>query len=156
MLRRLYVFKMLLSVLSLIADIYSVDNTELFQYLDSSIDEVLNSITQSYSNLFNNYDSLFNEYKEIKRLSMELEASNKSLTVQALSLSDENKQMKAELSELEGYSDSALMVMVQDWLESHDDTININDFAKNFKMTPTRVEQILNRMAALGYIELRG
>ncbi len=155
-LRRLYVLKVLLGVLSLVADIYSVDNIELFQYLDSAIDDVLNSITQNYSALFNNYDALFNEYKEIKRLEVELEASNKNLTVQALELSDENKGLKAGLGELQAYSDTALMVMVQDWLESHDDTIDINEFAKNYKMSPTRVEQILNRMAAMGYIELKG
>jgi hypothetical protein len=155
-LRRLYVLKTLLSVLSLISDIYAVDDTELFQYLDSAIEDVLGSITQSYSSLFNNYDSLFNEYKEMKRLNIELEASNKNLAVQALQLNDENKQLKADLSVLQAYSDESLMVMVQDWLESHDDTIDINEFAKVNKMNPTRVEQILNKMVSLGYIELKG
>jgi hypothetical protein len=155
-LRRLVILKTLLSVLSLISDIYTIDNTELFQYLDSSIDDVLGSISQSYSSLFNNYDSLFNEYREIKRLNIELEASNKNLTVQALQLSDENKRLGEKLKALESYSDDALMVMVEDWLESHDATIDINEFAKAFKMTPTRVEQILNKMVTLGYIEMRG
>jgi hypothetical protein len=155
-LRRLHVLKTLLGVLSLVSDVYTVENTELFQYLDSAIEEVLGSITQSYSTLFNTYDSLFNEYKEIKRLNIELEASNKNLTVQALQLSDENKQMRNELNALQTYSDNALMVMVQEWLESHDDTIDINEFAKDYKMSPTRVEQILNRMVSLGYIELKG
>lgn len=155
-LRRLTVLKSVLSVLSLVADIYLADNTELFQYLDSSIDDVLGSITQSYSSLFNNYDSLFNEYREIKRLNIELEASNKNLTVQALQLSDESKRLTDKVKLLESYSDDALMVMVEDWLEAHDATIDINEFAKTYKMTPTRVEQILNRMVTLGYIELRG
>jgi hypothetical protein len=155
-LRRLYIFKMLLGVLSLIADQYVIDNTEIFQHLDSTIDDVLGSITQSYSTLFNNYDSLFNEYRELKRLNIELESSNKNLSVQATQLSDENKVVKSQLKDLESYSDSSLMVMVQEWLESHDDTIDINEFAKNYKMSPTRVEQILNRMVTLGYIELKG
>ncbi len=155
-LRRLFVLKTLLSVLSLASDVYVVDNTELFQFLDSSIDDVLNSISQSYSSLFNNYDSLFNEYRETKRLNIELTASNKNLTVQAMQLSDENKTVADRIKVLEAYSDAALMVMVQDWLESHDATIDINEFAKNYKMTPTRVEQILNKMVSLGYIELKG
>lgn len=155
-LRRLFVLKTLLSVLSLVSDLYEVDGTELFQYLDSAIDDVLNSITQSYSSLFNNYDSLFNEYREIKRLNIELTASNKNLTVQATQLDDENKELKQRLQVLETYSDSALMVMVQDWLDSHDATIDVNDFSKNYKMNPTRVEQILNRMVSLGYIEIKG
>jgi hypothetical protein len=155
-LRRLYVLKTLLGVLSLTADLYDVDDSELFQYLDSSMDDVLSSISQSYSTLFNNYDSLFNEYKEVKRLNIELEASNKNLAVQTTQLNDENKNYKMELEKLQAYSDSALMVMVQDWLEAHDATIDINAFAKNFKMSTTRVEQILNSMVSLGYIELKG
>lgn len=135
--RRLSVLKTFLSVLALVSDQYIVDNTELFQHLDSSIDEVLNSITQSYSALFNNYDSLFNEYKETKRLDVELETSNRNLTVQALQLDDENKQLKADLNELKSYSDKSLMVMVQDWLESHDDTIDIDGFGKTYKLSPT-------------------
>lgn len=154
--RKLYVLKTILGILSLITDLYETDNTELFQYLDSGVDDVLGSISQSYSTLFNNYDSLFNEYKEIKRLNIELEASNKNLTVQAGQLTEEDKILKEKLSSLEAYSDESLMVMVQEWLESHDDTIDINEFAKNFKMTPTRVEQMLNKMVSLGYIELKG
>ncbi len=155
-LRRLYVLKMLLSVLSLLTDLYAVDNTAIFQLLDSSIDEVLNSITQGYSTLFNNYDSLSNEYRELKRLNIELAASNKSLAVEALQLTDENKSQAERLKVLETYSDSALMVMVQEWLDAHDDSIDVNEFAKNYKMNPTRVEQILNKMVTLGYIELKG
>jgi hypothetical protein len=154
--RRLFVLKNLVGVLSLVSDLYRVDNTDIFQHLDSSIDDVLGSISQSYSSLFNNYDSLFNEYRELKRLNIELEASNKNLTVQALQLSDENKKISEQLKFLESYPDNTLMVMVQEWLEAHDDTIDINDFAKNYKMNPTRVEQILNKMVTLGYIELKG
>ncbi|MGC8669656.1 MAG: cell division protein ZapB [Candidatus Micrarchaeia archaeon] len=155
-LRRLYVIKVLLNILSLVADLYSVDNAELFQYTDSSIDEVLNSLSQSYSALFNNYDSLFNEYRELKRLNLELTASNKNLTVQVQQLSAENKSLSERLKVLEAYSDDSLMVMVEDWIEAHDSTIDINEFAQNFKVTPTRVEQILNKMVSLGYITLKG
>lgn len=155
-LRCLYVLRTALSVLSMIPDLYVVDDVELFQHLDSAIDDVLGSITQSYSSLFNNYDALFNEYKEMKRLNVELEASNKNLTVQALQLDDENKQFRSDLNELQGYSDKSLMVMVQEWLEAHEDSIDINGFAKYYKLSPTRVEQILNRMVSLGYIELKG
>ena len=153
--RKLYVLKMLLSVLSLITDIYNANDTELFQHLDSAVDDVLNSLSQSYSTLFNNYDSLFNEYRELKRLNIELEAANKNLTVQATQLTNENKELKERLSVLETYSDQSLMVMVQDWLDSHDSTIDVNEFSNSYKIMPTRVEQILNKMVALGYIELK-
>jgi hypothetical protein len=154
-LRRLSVIKTLLSTLSLIADIYSVDDRELFQHADSAIDDVLGSLSQSYSTLFNSYDSLFNEYREIKRLNIELMASNKNLTVQASQISDENTRLQARLKVLETYSDDALMVMVEDWIESHGYTIDINEFASNYKTVPARVEQILDKMVSTGYIEIK-
>ena len=154
--RRLYVIKNLLSALSLIADTYQADDAELFQHVDSAIDDVINSISQSYSALFNNYDSLFNEYRELKRLNIELMASNKNLTVQGMQLSAENKELADRLKALETYSDESLMAMVQDWIETHDSTIDINEFAKSHKVPPPRVEQMLNKMVSLGYIEVKG
>ena len=154
--RRLYIMKNLLSVLSLIADVYEPDNAELFQHADSAIDDVTSSISQSYSALFNNYDSLFNEYREIKRLNIELTASNKNLTVQGTQLSTENKELTERLKSLETYSDESLMAMVEEWLETHDSTIDINEFAKAHKLEPPRVEQVLNKMVSLGYIETKG
>jgi hypothetical protein len=153
--RRLYALKILLSVLSLSADLYKVDDAEIFQHVDSAIDEMLDSLSHGYSTLFNSYDSLFNEYRELKRLNIELTSSNKNLTVQAMQISEENKALKQRLSDLETYSDESLMVMVQEWLESHDSTIDVNEFGNTYKIIPPRVEQILNKMVTLGYIELK-
>ncbi len=154
--RRLAVVKNLLSVLSLITDLYAADASDLYQYADSAIDDVLSSLSQSYSSLFNNYDSLFNEYREIKRLNIELAAANKGLTVQASQLSEENKDLAARLSALETYSDESLMVMIEDWIESHSDTMDIMEFSKTYRITAPRVEQMLNKMVSMGYLELKG
>ena len=154
--RRLYVVKSLASILSLVSDQYAPDGASIFQLIESSIDDVLGSLSQSYSTLFNNYSALLNEQREIKRLNIELTASNRNLTVQAAQLSAENQDIKSRLSQLESYSDESLMVMIEEWIESHDSAIDINEFAKNYKASPTRVEQMLNKMVSLGYIELRG
>ncbi len=154
--RKLTVLKNILNIMSLIVDLFTPDNKELFQYLDSSIEEVVGSISQSYSSLFNNYDSLATEYRNIKRLNIELSASTRTLTVKTAQLSKENDELKAKLEVLEKYSDESLMVMVQDWLDSHNSTIDLEAFAKNYKLSATRVEQILNKMESLGYLELRG
>ncbi len=154
--RRLYIIKNLLNVLSLISDIYTVDNAALFQHADSAIDDVVNTIPQSYSALYNTYDSLYNEYKELRRLNVELTASNKNLIVQGMQLSNENRKLEQKLKELQTYSDEALMVRVQDWIEAHDSTIDIDEFSKITGVTPPRIEQILNTMISRGYIEIKG
>ncbi len=154
--RRLYIIKNLLNVLSLVADVYTIDNAELFQHADSAIDDVVSSIPQSYSALYNTYDSLYNEYKELRRLNVELTASNKNLTVQGMQLANENRMLGEKLKTLQTYSDEALMARVQDWIETHDSTIDIDEFSKINGITPPRVEQILDAMISKGYIEVKG
>jgi hypothetical protein len=155
-LRRMVALKEALSVLSLITDLYSVDNAELFQCLDSAVDELSASLSQSYSSLFNSYDAIFNEYKELRKINVELTAANKNLSVQASQLSEENKAFAARVKELEGYSDDSLMVMAEEWLEAHNSEIDVGEFSRVYKLSPTRVEGILNKMVSLGYIELKG
>jgi len=155
-LRRLFVLKNLLSVLSVVSEYFKIDERKFYQYLDSAIDDLLNSLSESYSTLFNRYDALLTEYRELKRLNLELSASNRNLTIQTSQLSGENKQLKAQLEALQTYSDESLMAMIQDWIESHNSSIDIDEFAKIYKVPAPRVEQILNRMVSLGYIELKG
>ncbi len=154
--RKLYVVKNLLGVLSLITDLYYADPAGLYQYIDSTIDDLLGSLSQNYSALFNNYDSLFNEYRELKRLNIELTSSNKNLTVQASQAVAENRDLKEKLSSLETYSDESLMVMLEDWIDAHNNTIDIMEFSKSYKIPAPRIEQMLNRMVTTGYIELKG
>ncbi len=154
--RRLFVLRNLLSVLSIISDSFKIDEKKFYQYLDSAIDDVLNSLSQNYSSLFNSYDALLTEYRELKRLNLELGAANRNLTIQTSQLSEENKKLKEELEALQTYSDESLMAMVEDWIESHNNSIDVDEFAKTYKITSPRVEQILNKMVSLGYIELKG
>jgi len=154
--RRLFVLKNLLSVLAIISDHFKIDEKKFYQYLDSSIDDVLNSLSENYSTIFNRYDALLTEYRELKRLNLELSAANRNLTIQTSQLSEENKQLKAQLEALQTYSDESLMAMIQDWIESHNNSIDIDEFAKIYKVPSPRVEQILNKMVSLGYIELKG
>ncbi|MCL4379169.1 MAG: hypothetical protein M1160_02810 [Candidatus Marsarchaeota archaeon] len=154
--RRLYVFKNLLNVLSLVSDIYYVDNAELFQHIDSAIDDVVGSMPQSYGALYNSYDSLYNEYKALRRLNVELTASNKNLTVQAMNLSSQNRELQQKLKELQTYSDEALMARLQDWIEAHNSTIDVDEFSKATGVAPPRVEQALNMMISKGFIEVKG
>lgn len=154
--RKLFVFKNLIAVLSLVTDLYDTDRSELLQALDSAIDDVLGSLSQSYSFLFNNYDSLFNKYREIKRLNIELTNSNKNLSVSTSLLSTENTELKDRLKKLESYSDGSLMSMIDEWIETHDGTIDINEFASTYNIVAPRVEQVLDKMVSLGYIELKG
>jgi hypothetical protein len=154
--RRLSVLKNFVAVLSLISDLYHVDDSELYQHMDSVIDDVLNSLQASYAQLMSSYESLYNRYIQIKKLNINLSNSNKNLSTQATMLSSENIDIKSRLTVLESYSDESLMAFVEEWLDTHDGTIDVNEFAESHRITSSRTEQILNKMVSLGYIELRG
>ncbi len=153
--RRAFVMKDLLSVLSMLSGLYKIDETRLYQYVDSVMDDLLKGVSENYSSLFNKYDSQLTEYRELKRLNLELSASNRNLTVQASQLSEENKKLKGDLDALQKYSDSALMAMVADWIEVHNSTIDVGEFSKTYNIVQPRVEQILDKMVSQGYLELK-
>ncbi len=155
-LRRLYIIKSLASVLSIISKQYQIDYQKFFQYVDSSIDDALNGMSASYSNMFNKYDALLMEYRELKKQNLELGTSNKTLVAQVSQLDNDNKQLSEDLKALQTYSDETLMAMIEDWIETHNSSIDVTEFSQNYKLAAPRVEQILNKMVSLGYIEVRG
>lgn len=155
-LRRATVIKSMASVLSVIKDSFQIEEGRFFQYVDSVIDNLINGLSQSYSTLFNKYDSLLNEYIEVKKLSRELSISNRNLAIQTGQLSEDNKNLTAQLKSLQTYSDDALMAMVEDWIDVHNSSIDVGEFAKNYKVAEPRIEQILDKMVSMGYLELKG
>ncbi len=155
-LRRANVLSNVAAILSILSDKYSVDYGKFIQYVDSVLEGLVSGLSQNYTSLYNKYDSILSEYREIKRQNIELSASNRNLALQSAQLSEENKSLKARLSELEKFSDESLMALVEEWIKSHNDSIDIVEFAKTHNVTPTRIEQILDKMASMGYIELKG
>ncbi len=154
--RKIYVIRALLELLALVTDLYIVDQSALYTYINSSIDDILTSLSPSYSSLFNSYDSLFSEFREIRRLNLELQNSNKELTAKAVQMEEENKRLNEQLDQLHKYSDQALMVMVEDWIDEHNNTIDLDAFSNTHHIPISRVEQILNKMVTEGYISIQG
>lgn len=154
-LRRAVVIKNLASILAVILDSFEIDKAKFFQYIDSVMDNLLNGVSQSYSMLFNKYDALVNEYAELKRLAKELNISNRNLTIQTSQLNEENKNLTEKLKSLETYSDEALMALVEDWIEVHNSSIDVTEFSNTYKVSEPRIEQILDKMVSMGYVELK-
>lgn len=153
--RRAQILKDLAGLISVTADHYFVNEGAFFQYVDSVLDSILSGLSKEYSTLFNNYESLLNEYRETKKLNIELSSSNRNLTVDASHLSQENKILGDKLGKLQKYSDEYLMAAIEDWLEVHNSTIDINEFSKAYDIISTRVEEILDKMVSTGYLQLK-
>lgn len=155
-LRRAVVIKNLASVLSVISGGFRIDEEKFLQYIDSVLDNMVSGMSQDYSTLFNKYDAMLGEYTELKKLSGELGIANRNLTIQTGQLNEENKSLTEQLRSLQTYSDEALMAMVQDWIEVHSSSIDVGEFSNTYKVPEPRVEQILDKMVSMGYLELKG
>ncbi|MEM0200858.1 MAG: hypothetical protein QXD23_00435 [Candidatus Micrarchaeaceae archaeon] len=153
--RRAFVMRNFSSLMSIISDVYELSQQEFTQYVDSTTDKLLSGLSENYSILFNKYDALLTEYRAVKRLNIELSASNRNLTLESSQLLEDNKKLKQELDKLQKYSDESLMSIVEDWITVHGSSIDIDEFAKNYNIPPPRVEEILDKMVSKGYIELR-
>ncbi len=155
-LRRASILKDFSSLISLVSEYYTIDQGKLMQYITSTLDTAIKGISQPYSTLFNQYNTMLVDYRAVKRLNVELSASNRNLIVQTSQLTEENKKMSEELQKLKKYSDESLMVMVQDWIDVHNNSIEINQFAKTYGITIPRAEEILDKMVSMGYLEMKG
>ena len=154
-LRRAGILKNLSGILSLISEQYNVDSSKFLQYVDSVLDSLTAGLSQNYTTLYNRYDAMLVEYRDLKRLNIELAASNRNLTIQSTQLSDDNKSLSSQINTLKKYSDEALMALVEEWIQVHGNSIDIVEFGKSHDVLPSRVEQVLDKMISLGFIELK-
>jgi hypothetical protein len=151
--RRLIVAKVLLDILVLLKEDLEVDSSKLYSFLSSSIQDFLSTIPQNYEILFGKYDSLLESYKDLQKNLFSLQNSNKMLSLKVTELLEKNAELEARIKKLETLSDEVLMLKVQDWLQTHNGTINIGEFSAFYKVPESRVEEILNKMISLGYIQ---
>ncbi|MDE1860705.1 MAG: hypothetical protein KGH72_03215 [Candidatus Micrarchaeota archaeon] len=154
-LRRAFALKSLMAVGLMVRPVYQMDEFKFMQYIDSVMDSLISGLSQNYNALYNKYDSILNEYRDTKRLNVEISSSNRTLTIKTAELNEENKSLKEQLQKLQKYSDEALMVLVEEWLRVHNGSIDMEEFAKTYSVMITRVEQIIDKMVSMGYIELR-
>jgi hypothetical protein len=151
--RRLVIAKVLLDILVILKEDVEVDSAKLYSFISSSIQDFLSSIPQNYETLFGKYDSLLESYKELQRNLLSFQNSNKMLSLKITELLEKNAELEARIRKLETLSDEVLMLKIQDWLQTHNGTIDIGEFSAVYKVPETRVEEILNKMISLGYIQ---
>jgi hypothetical protein len=151
--RKLVITKVLLDILVILKEDVEVDSAKLYSFISSSVQDFLSSIPQNYETLFGKYDSLLESYKELQRNLLSFQNSNKMLSLKITELLEKNAELEARIRKLETLSDEVLMLKIQDWLQTHNGTIDIGEFSAVYKVPETRVEEILNKMISLGYIQ---
>jgi regulator of replication initiation timing len=152
--RRVDVVRYLINILSLISEYYEVDNKTLYQVVENAITELAGSVTMEYTKLYTAYDSLRKEVADHKKKIERLTEQNQALSSQNYELKTQNDDIRLRLQQLEGLSDEAIKVKLQEWITEHSGSIAISEFTRVYKVSDARVEEMLNKLVSEGYIEV--
>jgi FtsZ-binding cell division protein ZapB len=152
--RRVDVIRYMLNILSLIEGYYQVDNKTIYQLVENSIKELAGSVTMDYNKLYTAYDQLKKEVDDLKKKVDRLTEQNQALTSQNYELKTQNDDMRLRVQTLEGLSEDALKLKLQEWIADHSNSINISEFTKVYKVSDARVEEMLNKLVSEGYLEV--
>lgn len=152
--RRVDVVLYLLNILSLLEPSFLVENKTLYQLVENSVKELAGSVTIEYSRLYTSYDSLKKEVDDYKKKVDRLNEQNQALTTKNYELKSQNDELKLRVGELEGLSDDALRVKLQEWIVEHNGSINISEFTRLYKVSDARAEGVLNKLVSEGYLEV--
>ena len=151
--RQLELLRYTTNMLTLLKDAYDVDLASYMQVLDIFLAEIKEFATSDYEKLYIKYDALLAKVEETQKQYERMKESNEKISKDTLEMRDEKNELKMKVDELEKFSDDALMLKIQDWIREHGNEINLGDFCKLYKVSESRVEQILNKMVREGYSE---
>jgi regulator of replication initiation timing len=154
--RSIEVLKHFLNILTLMGHTYEIDHKQLYQVIRSSLTEITEFATSTYDEIYAKYDVLNNESLSLQRKIESLNSSLAKLTKETIELKAKNDELVLRLKELESPSDDTLKVKIQEWLELHNNEINISEFAKIYNVLESRVEHLLNAMVTQGHLEYIG
>jgi len=152
--RRLDVIRYVLNILSLVAEDFSVENRTLYQLLETAVKDLLDSVTMDYSKLYTAYDSVKKDADDLRQKVERIQEQNEALTAKNYELKAANDELNLRVKSLEGLSDDLLKSKLQEWIMEHNGEINIIEFTKVHNVPGTRVEQMLNKLVAEGYLEV--
>ncbi len=154
--RNIELLKHFLNILTLMGHTYEIDNKQLYQIIRNYLTEITEFATSTYDEIYAKYDVLNNESLSLQRKIENLNASLAKLTKETIELKAKNDELVLRLKELESPSDDTLKVKIQEWLELHNNEINITEFAKVYGVLESRVEHLLNAMVTQGNLEYIG
>jgi len=151
--RRLDMVRYFINLLTLLEPYYEIDNKIVLQLMESSIKDVVDSISMDYSKLYTEYDTIKKEGEDLKRKAKRFSEDNASLSNDNYELKNKNDEMLLRLKQLESMPEEALKVKLQEWILEHNGEINVAEFASANNISVSFVEETLNRLITEGYIE---
>jgi hypothetical protein len=153
--RRLDVIRFFLNIATLLRGSYNVDAGQVYQLMEETLKEMSEYISSTYDEVYAKYDAMISESKLLNKKISELRVTNDKLGKENIDLKSRIDELIIRVNEAETYSDEVLMVKLQQWLKEHKNELNVFEFSKVFRVSETRVEQVLNKMVSEGALEVR-
>ncbi len=150
--RRLDMVRYFLNILTTLGQLYAIDPAAVYQILDAALKEINDFVSADYNKLYTMYDHTKKDYDDLLRKIKRLQQENETLGREGYELKTKNDELAYRVKQLEVMSDDNLKEKIQEWLFEHSGEINIGEFAKIYKVSETRVEEILNALVKEGYI----
>lgn len=153
--RRLDAVRYVLNILTVLENVYFINHTQLYQVIDGILSRLFEYTISSYDEIFSRYDAAKEECERLKKTVRELNEGIEKLTKANMELKENEGELLIRIKELETYSDEFITSKIQAWLIEHNYEINISDFARIYKLSEARIEQVLNKMVREGYLVMR-
>ncbi|MFH1447720.1 MAG: hypothetical protein ABIG39_02555 [Candidatus Micrarchaeota archaeon] len=153
--RRIDVIRFFLDIITLLQGSYKVDNAQTYQLVENTLKEMSEYISSSYDEIYAKHDAIVNEKKVLNKKATELRKSNDKLGKENIELKSKIGDLTLRVKDAETYSDEVLMMKIQQWIVEHKNEINVVEFSKIFRVSETRVEQVLKKMVNGGILEVR-
>ncbi len=151
--RRVDVLRYFLDVISLLEDVYDFDHKGLCQMIGSALEEITEFASSAYNEIYAKYDNLKTDCAVLEKKVADLMKANEKLGLDNLDLKAKNDSLLLKVVELEKFSDDVLAVKIQEWLLEHKSEIDVAEFAKIYKVSEARIEQVLNKMVGEGLLQ---
>lgn len=151
--RRLDMVKHVLNLLTIVQDCYSIPMRQVYQIVEKAMADMNEYVSMDQDKLFSNYDAAKSDLVAAKKKLKDLSAANEQLAKENYDLKIKSDEFSLKLKSLETYTDSVLMLKVQEWISEHNGEINIGEFSRVHNVLESRVEQMLNRLVTEGYLE---
>lgn len=151
--RRLNMVRYFINMLTMLEPSYEIDNKIVLQLMETSIKDVIDSVSMDYSKLYTEYDGVKKEVDDLKKKNKRLSEENSAISNEIYEMKNRNGELTLRVKELENLSEEALKTRVQEWIMEHNGEINISEFSKINNVSEVRVEEVLNRLITEGYIQ---
>jgi hypothetical protein len=135
------------------ADCYELDRKEFYQVLASAIDRSHAMLGTNAGKLIAEKQNLESALASAKESSAMMRAQGSKCETLLLEAIRKNEALSARVSQLESVSDAVLCEQIMEWLEMHGGKISVLEFSRAKGITPSRVEEGLDRLMKNGKIK---